>query len=586
MSIVNQFDAYLKDATKNGVSPEQVEQHREKLFNDTFASSLKGKSPELINSFKNRFLADTDSVIEKYTPKASQPDPKVTNSPQFQQRYKQFYDAGQPLDVAKKNAYEAAKNDLIPDRGVLGHAKDIGIDALKGAIGLPEAFVGIGDLVTGGGAGRAAESVGFRPAEAKAVLDEYYTPARQEANAKVNNAQGFLPTLKAMIDNPSTIGGAAIVSAPSMLGGGVISRGALKLAPKIGGIAAGAMGEGAIAAGQNAEQVRQNNAEGKLTAEQAAIIAASGGLTGLIGFGSGKMANRLGVGDLQTMMAQGRFGTATAEGAAVGANKSLVRKVAEGAALEGIGQEMPQSYQEQVAQNIAQDKPWDEGAGAAAAQGLLVGAATGGIVGSLNNKTQQNTQIIPSDSVDPADGDIGRVSDGQPFLNLKAAQQFQRQNGLADTHDLVQLGRGQRFVLRGKATQEQAPVVVPDAISTEAEPTQSTEPNLPEADKNTEVAPIVSPEPTPIPPATGLAGIVERAQQRTTDTVQRIRARQAKEAEALKTQFIAATQSGNAELASQLAQQAVEQHELPIELVNQWQAELGQQTSTTPEAQP
>lgn len=586
-TFIQNLNALIDQNAKNGVDANATRQQAQAIFNSKIKPSL---DPKSVATAQSDWLKEVDYALgqnKAFQPKQELSDPKITGSQRYKKNFNDFYQSGMGLNAAKQKAYEQTQDDLIPDRGVLGHAKDIGIDALKGAIGLPEAFVGIGDLVTGGGAGRVAESVGFRPAEAKAVLDEYYTPARQEANAKVNSAQGFLPTLKAMIDNPSTIGGAAIVSAPSMLGGGVISRGALKLAPKVGGIVAGAMGEGFMAAGQNAAQVRQNDAEGKLTAEQAAIIAASGGLTGLIGFGSGKIANHLGVGDLQTMMAQGRIGVATAEGAAAGANKSLVRKVAEGAALEGIGQEMPQSYQEQVAQNIAQDKPWDEGAGAAAAQGLLVGAATGGIVGSLSNKTQQNTQIIPSDSVDPADGDIGRKSDNQPFLNLKAAQLFQRQNGLADSHDLVQLGRGQRFVLRGKATQEEAPVVVPDDVSTEAQPIQPDVPS-PVADQSSQVDPIsesTPPEPT-IPPATGLAGIVERAQQRTTDTVQRIRARQVAETEALKTQFIAAAQGGNAELASQIAQQAVEQHELPIELVNQWQAELGQQAQNQADPAP
>jgi hypothetical protein len=43
----------------------------------------------------------------------------------------------------------------------------------------------------------------------------------------------------------------------------------------------------------------------------------------------------------------------------------------EGFATEGVLQELPQSAQEQIAQNVALGKPWDEGVGAAAASGAL-----------------------------------------------------------------------------------------------------------------------------------------------------------------------------------------------------------------------
>ena len=48
---------------------------------------------------------------------------------------------------------------------------DPGISALKGAISVPEAAVGVADMLTGGRAGKAAEELGFRPKEAKNILD-------------------------------------------------------------------------------------------------------------------------------------------------------------------------------------------------------------------------------------------------------------------------------------------------------------------------------------------------------------------------------------------------------------------------------
>jgi len=262
--------------------------------------------------------------------------------------------------------------------GLLRRVGDQGIKLAQGVIGVPETAVGLADLVSNGYAGKAAEDAGVRFKDAKAVLGEYLSPEQQAADREVNDAKGFFPTVGAMVQNPSTIIGGAMESAPSMLSGGVASRGLLAVAPRIGAIAAGAAGEGIVTAGQNAEQLRQETSDGLLTPEQSALMAGSGALTGLIGFGAGKVANKLGIGDVQTMLARGKLGAVGAEAEQAAANKGFLRKVGEGFASEGILQELPQSYQEQVAQNLAQVKPWDQGAAEAGAQGMMAGALMGG----------------------------------------------------------------------------------------------------------------------------------------------------------------------------------------------------------------
>ena len=47
-----------------------------------------------------------------------------------------------------------------------------------------------------GAAGRAAESVGFRPKDAKEALNEYLSPAQQAANKRVSDAKGFIDRSK------------------------------------------------------------------------------------------------------------------------------------------------------------------------------------------------------------------------------------------------------------------------------------------------------------------------------------------------------------------------------------------------------
>ena len=249
---------------------------------------------------------------------------------------------------------------------------DTGISLLKGAIGVPEAVVGLADLATGGHAGKLAEEAGFRPKEARQILDTYLSPEQQEANRRVQEASGFVDTAVTALRNPSTIVQGAVESAPSMLGGGVLARGAMKLAPKMSAFAAAGIGEGAVSMGQTAEQIRQETKDGLLTGKQAAIAAGSGAATGALGAIAGRAAKALGIGDIDTMIAGGAKGTTP------DLQKGFVRKVLEGVVSEGVLEELPQSVQEQVAQNWALDKPLDEGVDHAAVMGMLSGGLMGG----------------------------------------------------------------------------------------------------------------------------------------------------------------------------------------------------------------
>ena len=264
--------------------------------------------------------------------------------------------------------------------GMLRRVADQGIKLAQGVVGVPETAVGLADLVSNGQAGKLVEGAGVRFKDAKSIMGEYLSPEQKAADAAVQKAEGFFPTVGAMLQNPSTIVGGAVESAPSMLVGGIASRGLLSVAPKIGAIAAGAAGEGIVTAGQNAEQLRQEDANGTLTPRQSAIMAGSGMLTGLISGRQGALANKLGIGDVQTMLARGKLGAVGAEAQQAAAGKGMIRKIGEGIASEGVLQELPQSAQEQAAQNIAQGKPWDEGVAKAGAQGMMAGALMGGAV--------------------------------------------------------------------------------------------------------------------------------------------------------------------------------------------------------------
>lgn len=256
------------------------------------------------------------------------------------------------------------------ERTLAGTAGDVGISLLKGAIAVPEAAVGLADLATDGRVGKALEGVGFRPAEARKILDTGYSDAQQDANAAVQGAEGFVDTLGAAVRNPSVIAHAALESAPSMLGGGVVGRGVTALAPRVGPAVAAALGEGVVGAGSAAEQIRQQTGDGLLSADQAMSAGASGAGTALFGALGGKVAQKLGIGDVDTMI--------VAASRDAGVRKGVVRSMLEGAASEGLLEELPQSIQEQMWQNHALGKPLDEGVDQAAVLGMLTGGAMGG----------------------------------------------------------------------------------------------------------------------------------------------------------------------------------------------------------------
>jgi len=307
--------------------------------------------------------------------------------------------------------------------GVMGRIKDIGISALKGAISVPESAIGLADIVTGGAAGRGAEAIGFRPAEAKATLSEYYSPEQKAASQNVADAKGFLPTMGAMLANPSTLVQAGVESLPSMGAGGVVGRGILAVAPKIGALAGAAIGEGAVGAGQTAEQIRQQSADGSLSLGQSGAALASGIGTGAFAAVGGRLAQKLGISDIDTALVQA--------GAPAGSTRGVVRRMLEGGVSEGVFEELPQSIQEQMWQNAAMDKPLLEGVPENAAQGLLVGGLFGGIAGLRSkakpatvNPDQPEAEAAPlllGNTPDPflsfPDGSVGRKSDAEAFIN-------------------------------------------------------------------------------------------------------------------------------------------------------------------------
>jgi hypothetical protein len=263
----------------------------------------------------------------------------------------------------------------------------------KGVVGAVEGAVGLADIPTFGAAGKGAEMLekgvfGGTTKDLQDYLQSLKTPEQIREEQLASEGKGFLGTLKSYAQHPAAIANVIEETIPSMVGGAGLARGAMKLRPGLSAVKAGALGEGAITAGQIAEQTRQQQESGFLNPEQVAISTTAGVLTGVLGNFGGRVAQKLGFNDIDTLLAGG-IGQAE--------KKSVIKSAIQSGLAESTLEELPQSMQEQIAQNINLGRPWDEGVAEAGATGALAGFAMAGVGGGYSQAVQ-NTRVAERDT--------------------------------------------------------------------------------------------------------------------------------------------------------------------------------------------
>lgn len=312
--------------------------------------------------------------------------------------------SGSPSTAAPDQAkpWEAFGGKTEPKgSGALGKLADVGLGLAQSAIAVPETAVGLADLVTGGKAGKFLANeggdLGFRPGQAKQVLEDWKSDGLKAKKQEFQQADGIIGKAGVAIKNPSLVVDSVAQSVAPMFAGGIIGRGVLAVAPRVGAAGAGAIGEGVVGAGSAAEQIRQESADGELSAKQSGLAAASGAGTALFGALGGKVASKLGIGDVDTMITQG-----AAKSAGAASTRSIPRQAIEGAISEGLLEELPQSVSEQIIQNLALDKPWSEGVDAAAVMGTLAGMGMGGAASGLSGFAERGRRPVDPGTENPA----------------------------------------------------------------------------------------------------------------------------------------------------------------------------------------
>lgn len=291
------------------------------------------------------------------------------------------------------------------DKGALGHVRDASLSFLgDGVVGAGEALVGLANIPTLGRAGKLLEeTVGYDAKASHEFIGDLKTDKYKEQQKEFQDADGIGAKFGKAISNPSLVTNTVLESLPSMGLGGAYSKGIGLAAKGLSPIVRGAIGEGLVGAGMSAEQIRQQTDDGLLTGKQTGLAATTGVTTAGFGFAGGKIAQKLGVGDIDTMLAggtrtaSGRAANEGAEGAVK--QKNIVRRALEGAVTEGLLEELPQSVSETVLQNIALDKPVEEGVDAAAVLGLLSGAAMGGFAGGITRNNKPASDITPTEDM-------------------------------------------------------------------------------------------------------------------------------------------------------------------------------------------
>jgi hypothetical protein len=296
--------------------------------------------------------------------------------------------------------------------------------SLTGLADVPGALI-LGDRYTDKAADRLGDLTGFKPGQwanetqfspgAQAEMQDLDTTWKKSGADRLGNAlltnhadlpeawkQADLASVgKAIVRNPGAAVANVIESIPSMLVGGAIGKG-LAVAGKVAPVLAGAAGEGAIAAGQNMDQTDRT-----VDPRRAAGSAlAAGTIDALIAGGGGKLASKLGIDDVQTVMAGGR---------AERGGRGTLARIGGGAASEGVLQELPQSMQEQGWQNYAEGKPLGEGVIRQGVEGAIAGGLMGGGANVIPERAPAPAVVPRSDGqgdvvIDPAAGPLSAAA--------------------------------------------------------------------------------------------------------------------------------------------------------------------------------
>lgn len=303
--------------------------------------------------------------------------------------WEQFANA-QPQDTEQK-PWESFSSQTKPKEAERKALSDIGNSIASGAAAAGRGILGLSDLVTGSNSIQNTKNLGLDiKSSEQAWKDNLSEKAKQEEQAW-NNTQGFVDTLKYGATHPFAVANKVAESLPAMAVSGGMGGAVTK------GVIGGAIGEGMQQAGSSyADAIEKNNGNTP-TDKDAGAALGSGITTGTISALSGGLAKKLGIGDIDTAIANRVAGEAATSARPLGLG-AYAKNIGEGIITEGALEELPQSATEQMWQNYADGNPIMEGVPEAAAQGLITGGLMGGAFNAANLPTFDKSQSQQNDT--------------------------------------------------------------------------------------------------------------------------------------------------------------------------------------------
>jgi len=341
----------------------------------------------------SRFLQSNDDILPEQTRSEAVKDISLPTVDPAEEEAKARRDA--LIVLAKTNTPEGVNARRILDEQWGEYARqnarqnrananpitsDAATDFMIGVAQIPGAAIGLLDiapaLVFGG---RPADYLfdeigkvtGFHPSEYAKRLEQDYSDIRKQGQEDIaavwdDETKGWWDVTKEYAANPGVTAGNVVKSLPIIAAGGVVGRIAMLKKAGLAPVTAGAIGEGSMMAGSQMQDFDES-----VDARKAALASLATGVLGAaIGKYGGALASKLGIRDVDTLVAGGAVG---------GVTSPFYKRIPAAMVQEGIIEEATQSSMEQMLKNIAEDKPVMEGVDRATVEGTLAGSAMGGM---------------------------------------------------------------------------------------------------------------------------------------------------------------------------------------------------------------
>jgi len=364
------------------------------------------------------------------------------------------YDVLQSMEQHHRNT----QMDLIKDN--LGKDSnrifDLGLQwQVGGRLIMREAGIGILDFFTQGRYSKHLKETGqYDPELERELYESLLTDQAKKDREHIMNQEGFGNTVAALADRPWAAANMLVEFFKPMkdVGGGLnkilqqrairklqqagpINKG-LTAKQKVGlGVGTGAVAEGAHVLGLQTKEVLEQQQGKLLELEQQGYIGASALTSTALGWLVGGFAAKKGITDIETFWATNQLDEVLRA-----SNQSFKPngvQLTQALALNAF-EEWAQESQEQVFQNLASGKPWDEGVPEAGAVGLVLGGAHGTFAasaeayqGRIQNKAAQ--ERINKAKEFKAQQDRVILGD----LSKLAADHPQRKRSFKQFHDFI-----------------------------------------------------------------------------------------------------------------------------------------------------